>query len=177
MLLESQVDGAITPSKDYNYVWNEETWNDSYQNGGLKLYYEAYPDEDRWNEQEQRPARSTDKVDGEWPSYCVQCWKGAINAPGAKFPWIVPYFTEDVDSKIIFVYNKKTNVPHTVKSYIDEMVQWAMKYAIGGGSLGPDSVTTLEIQDGTIKVEDLSDDLKDKIQPSVDEENENVFIG
>ena len=52
-----------------------------------------------------------------------------------------------------------------------------MKYATGGGSLGPDSVTTLEIQDGTIKVEDLSDDLKDKIQPSVDEENENVFIG
>lgn len=177
MLLESQVDGAITPSKDYNYVWNEETWNNSYQNGGLKLYYEAYPDEDRWNEQEQRPARSTDKVDGQWPDYCVQCWKGAINAPGAKFPWIVPYFTEDVNSKIIFAYNKKTNVPHTVKSYIDEMVQWAMKYATGGGSLGPDSVTTLEIQDGTIKVEDLSDDLKDKIQPSVDEENENVFIG
>lgn len=177
MLLESQADGAITPSKDYNYVWNEETWNDSYQHGGLKLYYEVYPDEDRWNEQEQRPARSTDKVDGEWPNYCVQCWKGAINAPGAKFPWIVPYFTEDVNSKIIFAYNKKTNVPHTVKSYIDEMVQWAMKYAIGGGSLGPDSVTTLEIQDGTIKVEDLSDDLKDKIQPSVDEENENVFIG
>ena len=177
MLLESQVDGAITPSKDYNYVWNEETWNDSYQHGGLKLQYEAYPDEDRWNEQEQRPARSTDKVDGEWPSYCVQCWKGAINAPGAKFPWIVPYFTKDVNSKIIFAYNKKTNVPHTVKSYIDEMVQWAMKYAMGGGSLGPNSITSLDIQDGTIEVEDLSDDLKNKIQPSVDEENENVFIG
>ena len=176
MLLESQVDGTTTPSKNYNYVWNEETWNNSYNNGGLKLYYEAYPDEDRWNEQEQRPARSTDKVAGEWPSYCVQCWKGAINAPGAKFPWIVPYFTEDVDSRIIFAYNKKTNTPHTVKSYIDEKFQWVMEYATGG-SIGPDSITSLEIQDGTIKVEDLSDDLKDKIQPTVDEEDENVFIG
>ena len=176
MLLESQVDGTTTPSKNYNYVWNEETWNNSYNNGGLKLYYEAYPDEDRWNEQEQRPARSTDKVAGEWPSYCIQCWKGAINAPGAKFPWIVPYFTEDVNSKIIFAYNKKTNTPHTVKSYIDEKFQWVMEYA-AGGSIGPDSITSLEIQDGTIKVEDLSDDLKDKIQPTVDEEDENVFIG
>ena len=57
------------------------------------------------------------------------------------------------------------------------MIQWTVKYAIGGGSIGHDSITSLEIQDGTIKVEDLSDDLKDKIQPSVDEENENVFIG
>lgn len=176
MLLESQADGSIIPSKNYNYVYNEETWNNSYQNGGLKLYYQAYPDEDRWNEQAQRPARATDKVDGQWPDYCVQCWKGAINAPGAKFPWIVPYFNEDVNSKIIFAYNKKTNVPHTVKSYIDEKFSWVMKYA-GGGSIGPDSVTTVEIQDGTIQIQDLSEDLKDKIQPSVDEENENVFIG
>ena len=176
MLLESQSDGRIVPSKNYNYVYNEETWNNSYQYGGLKLYYEAYPDEDRWNENEQRPARSSDKIDGQWPEYCVQCWKGAINAPGAKFPWIVPYFSEDVNAKIIFAYNKKTDVPHTVKSYIDEKFRWVSEYSAGGG-LGPDSVTTLEIADGSIKIEDLSDEIKDKIQPSVDEEDENVFIG
>ena len=62
----------------------------------------------------------------------------------------------------------------TIKEYIDYSVS---KYISGGGSFGPNSITSLEIQDGTINVEDLSDDLKDKIQPSVDEENENVFIG
>ena len=62
----------------------------------------------------------------------------------------------------------------TIKEYIDYSIS---KYISGGGSLGPNSVTTLEIQDGTIKIEDLSDDLKDILQPSVDEENENVFIG
>lgn len=106
MLLESQETGAISSSKNYEYIHDEASWNKSYQNGGLKLYYETYPDEDRWNEREQRHAIPSDKIDGEWPDYCIQCWKGAINAPGAKLPWIVPYFTEDVNSKIIFAYNK-----------------------------------------------------------------------
>lgn len=52
-----------------------------------------------------------------------------------------------------------------------------MKYGIGGGTVGPNSITSLEISDGTIQIEDLSDDLKDKLQPTVDEDDENVFIG
>ena len=176
MLLESQDTGVDTASRSYDYVCDEASWNESYQNGGLKKYYEAYPDEDRWNENEDRPARLSDKIDGVWPPYCVQCWKGAVASSSIKLPWIVPYFTEDVNSKIIFAYNKETSTPHTVKSYTDEKFQWVMEYA-AGGSLGPDSVTTVEIKNGTIKVEDLSDDLKDKIQPTVDEEDENLFIG
>lgn len=82
----------------WDYIWNEETWNDAYnkENSALKAYYEKYPDEDRWNENANRPAQARDKVDGEWPDYCVQCWKGAINAPGANYPWCVvnihPFF-------------------------------------------------------------------------------------
>lgn len=177
MLLESQETGVDTASRSYNYVHDEASWNKSYRSGGLKKYYEAYPDEDRWNENEDRPATLSDKIAGVWPPYCVQCWKGAVASSSIKLPWIVPCFTEDVNSKIIFLYNEETDIPHTVKSYIDETLQWVMKYAAGGGSLGPGSVTSIDILDGTIQIEDLSDDLKDKIQPSVDEENENVFIG
>lgn len=176
MLLESQETGVDTASRSYNYVCDEASWNKSYQNGGLKKYYEAYPDEDRWNENEDRPATLSDKIAGVWPPYCVQCWKGAVASSSIKLPWIVPCFTEDVNSKIIFLYNEETDIPHTVKSYIDETFQWVMKYAAGGGSLGPGSVTSVDIADGTIQVEDLSDDVKDKLQAIVDEDEENVHI-
>lgn len=177
MLLESQDTGKQSSSKNYEYVYNEASWNKSYQNGGLKLYYEEYPDEDRWNENADRLAVPSDKIAGVWPPYCVHCWKAVVANQEIKLPWIVPYFTEDVNSKIIFVYNEKTDVPHTVKSYIDETFQWVMKYTAGGGSSGPGSITTVDIADGTITIDDLSDDIKDKIQPTVDEDDENVFIG
>jgi len=35
---------------------------------------------------------------------CERCWKGAINNPGAKYPWVCPNFTEDVDAQVIFRY-------------------------------------------------------------------------
>lgn len=218
-------------SNSFDYIHDEASWNASYNNGGLKLYYEAYPDEDRYNFNENRPAIASDKVDGEWPDYCPHCWKGAIEAPGAKYPWIVPYFTTDVNSKIIFSYQGKDDVrpwgdrifgkgndhkewgcasipvelgeeflldedgnttfelskftmtlehqspnPYSVKTYIEDAIRNAIgQYA--PGSIPADSVTTREIQDGTIAMEDLSDDIKDRIQPTVDEEDENVFIG
>jgi hypothetical protein len=41
---------------------------------------------------------------------CVHCWDGVVNAPGAKLPWIAPYFTEDVNAKIRFEYEGKEPV-------------------------------------------------------------------
>ena len=75
----------------WDYIWNEETWNAAYnkENSPLKEYYDLYPDEDRWNTQANRPAQARDKVDGEWPDYCVRGWQGAVGAPGAQYPWCV----------------------------------------------------------------------------------------
>lgn len=49
-------------SMDFDYVHDEESWNDSYQNGGLKLYYQKYPSEDLWNPTEHRAANFNDKA-------------------------------------------------------------------------------------------------------------------
>ena len=98
-------------------------------NGGLKVYYEwsdtvnAPYKEDLWNTIENRAANINDArkdpdtdelVLDENGNYiydnCERCWEGAINAPEAKYPWIVPYFTEDVNSKIKFQYEGKEDV-------------------------------------------------------------------
>lgn len=89
----------------WDYIWNEETWNDSYANGTLKDYYVwadekgAYPyKEDLWNTVANRAANWNDiEKDGEGKpieyedgyhyANCVRCWQGAINAPGAAYPW------------------------------------------------------------------------------------------
>ena len=91
-----QVNNVVEESKrevvaNWDYIWNEETWNAAYnkENSSLKEYLDAKPDEDRYNYNEGRPAQARDKVDGEWPDYCPQCWEGAIKAPGAKYPWCV----------------------------------------------------------------------------------------
>lgn len=75
----------------WDYVWDENSWNAAYnkENSPLKAYLDNNPDEDRWNERENRWAWGADKVNGEWPEWCVQCWKGAINAQGAQYPWCV----------------------------------------------------------------------------------------
>ena len=93
---------------DWEYIWNEETWNASYENGGLKKYYEwcdggatkPYK-EDLWNTVENRPANWNDTRKDEHGEpvvdengyyiydNCVRCWLGALNAPEAKYPWIV----------------------------------------------------------------------------------------
>lgn len=90
----------------WEYIWNESTWNESYENGGLKDYYvwadqvNAPYKEDLWNTLENRPARLSDaRKDPETGEYvldengnyiydnCVRCWLGALNAPGAAYPW------------------------------------------------------------------------------------------
>ena len=214
-------------SMEFDYIHDEESWNNSYQNGGLKLYYAKYPDEDRWNVQENRPARATDKnPDGTWDdTKCPQCWQGAINAPGAKYPWIVPYFTRDVNSKLIFKYDGKEDVmpwgdavfgvgdgrkqwgcasipvefnddsfdikgqnlfdinkfkmileyqvpvPYTVKTYIDDHMGTGGSYIIGD-----DTVGTNQIIDGSILLDDLSTEVKQKLQATIDEDDENATI-
>ena len=79
----------------WDYIWNEDTWNGAYnkENSPLKEYLDLYPDEDRWNFNENRPAQARDKVDGQWPDYCPQCWKGAVGAPGSAYPWCVVNIT------------------------------------------------------------------------------------
>ena len=41
---------------------------------------------------------------------CQHCWEGSINAPGAKYPWICPTFDKNVNSKLIFRYEGKSDV-------------------------------------------------------------------
>lgn len=91
---------------NWEYIWNEETWNNSYENGGLKDYYiwsdkaNAPYKEDLWNTVKNRAANITDaRKDPETGEYvidengnyiyddCVRCWLGALNAPGAAYPW------------------------------------------------------------------------------------------
>lgn len=93
---------------------SEAAWNAEYQNedSALRKYY-AWSDEanapykeDLWNTVENRPANGTDILtedgtfvwDGGVPvtdengtiyTNCERCWKGAINAPEASYPWAV----------------------------------------------------------------------------------------
>ena len=41
---------------------------------------------------------------------CPQCWQGAVNAPGAKLPWVAIMFDTDVDAKLRFDYEGKDSV-------------------------------------------------------------------
>ena len=100
--------GSVIPAPidevvaEWEYIWNEETWNESYANGLLKDYYEwadglSPYKEDLWNTVAQRPANWSDieKENGKPIEYedgyhytnCVRCWQGALNAPEAKYPW------------------------------------------------------------------------------------------
>lgn len=109
---------------DWDYVWNEETWNDSYENGGLKLYYEWCDNggtkpykEDLWNTVQERPANWNDWIKDDqgqpildengYIQYkdCVRCWQGALNAPEAKFPWCVVKPPIPFKGTIEFVYD------------------------------------------------------------------------
>ena len=103
--LDNYMEIETEESMLYDFVYDEPTWNNSFTNGVLKKYYEKYPDEDRWNQREHRWATAADKVNGEWPDYCVQCWEGAVNAPDAKFPWVCPNFNTDVNAQIVFKYD------------------------------------------------------------------------
>ena len=132
--LDIEIGGEIakdlkTRPCDWDYIWNEETWNASYANGGLKRYYEwcdggatAPYKEDLWNTVENRAANWNDwrrdeqgnPVLDENGYYiydnCVRCWLGALNAPGAKFPWAVVVPPIPFKGTIRFVYGNEDAV-------------------------------------------------------------------
>lgn len=43
------------------YIYDEASWNESYQNGALKKYYKDHPEEDCWNNVENRPCNYNDR--------------------------------------------------------------------------------------------------------------------
>ena len=63
---------------------------------------------------------------------CERCWLGAVNAPGAKYPWIGISFDEDVHSAIKFKYNYPDGS-------VKEALPWGNK-TFGAGSWGVASV-------------------------------------
>lgn len=109
----TSVEKGGTVNVKYDYVCDEASWNESYQNGGLKKYYEAYPDEDRWNINENRPCNANDKnPDGTWnDETCPHCWKGAVKAPGAQYPWFVADFDHTFKGTIELTYGEQTAQP------------------------------------------------------------------
>ena len=72
----------------------------------------------------------------------------------------------------ITLYSDTTYKSCNIKEYVDYMVS---HYA-GGGIVGPSTVDSAAIIDGSIGIEDLSDEIKEKLQATVDEEDENVTI-
>lgn len=112
----------------WEYIWNEETWNAAYAGETMQAYYTwadevgSYPyKEDLWNEAEQRAANWNDipKDESGQPietdhgyeyidslgNPCVRCWLGAVNAPGAKYPWCVVTVPNPFEGTIKFVYD------------------------------------------------------------------------
>lgn len=49
-------------------------------------------------------------------------------------------------------------------------------FAGGGGQPGPDTVGTEELKDGAVEMQDLHDDVKDKIQKTYDEDDETLHM-
>lgn len=172
---------------DFEYIYDEATWNASTESGALKPYLENNPTEDRWNTIENRACNFNDKlytvnifetenseesvegtfsafwysdtiqkitnVDNEEevyyldmfyslddglhelfedsskqtttgkfarfddmyfnPETCPQCWEGAINAPGAKYPWLAISFNEPTTAKIKLQYIDGEDISET----------------------------------------------------------------
>lgn len=47
---------------NYEFINDETSWNASYANGTLKVYYEKYPEEDCWNNTQNRACNYNDRV-------------------------------------------------------------------------------------------------------------------
>lgn len=130
---ESGKESTTETVATWDYIHDEESWNASYQSGGLKDYYEwcdggatkPYK-EDLWNTTELRAAGWNEWVKDEnnepildengYITYtddgtkngtpCVRCWLGALNAPEAEYPWVVVTPPKPFTGKIKFVYNE-----------------------------------------------------------------------
>lgn len=172
-------DEPIETQAEFDYIWNETTWNAAYAKAPLQAYYENHPEEDCWNTTANRACNYNDrlyvgKIDNEsfngkatWASDnaqkitfdneeyyapifygfepqtvalyenveltqstgkefvittvcysedCPHCWLGAINAPGAIYPWCVVAIPESFNGTIKFVYDETNVVERTVES-------------------------------------------------------------
>ena len=122
---------------DYEYIYDEESWNKSYENGILKKYYEwadtkgAFPyKEDYYNTETNQAAGWNDYIknpetgepqmfeDGyRFPETCVRCWLGAINAPidhsqyptlKSYYPWVAVNVPKGYGGSVEVTYNEET---------------------------------------------------------------------
>ena len=120
-LLENDADqdASITEIKDtiaglwnieeesisYDYIYDEASWVDSFENGVLKKYYEKYPDEDLYNVETGAAATFNDK------QYVVEIYSDAdaqnlVNTADYKAGWVsttVQKITGVVDNSIYFI--------------------------------------------------------------------------
>ena len=72
VIVQPEVDPrpAEEESDMYDYVYDEDSWNESEANGALKKYHEKYPEEDWWNVTADRACNYNDRlyvgfIDGE----------------------------------------------------------------------------------------------------------------
>lgn len=120
-------------SKYYSLIKDET----SYNNCTTLAQYYAWSDqvnapykEDLYNTVEKRAANINDaKKDLETNEYlldeygnyiyenCERCWEGAINAPGAKFPWMVVDYTGEIPATITFKYTYSDGTVKEVKPW------------------------------------------------------------
>lgn len=108
---------------EWDFIYDEASWNAAYEKPTMQAYYEwsdrvnkPYK-EDLYNTVEGRAANWNDaredsngeKVVDENGNYiydnCERCWEGAINAPGAKYPWAVVTLPEEFEGVIKFTYD------------------------------------------------------------------------
>ena len=127
--------------KYFKVISDEESWNNAGK--GLQDYYiwsdqaNAPYKEDLWNTVAERAANINDaKKNAETGEYeldeygnyiyenCERCWKGAVNAPGAKYPWIVVNITDDVESTITFKYTYPDGTVKTVNPWGDRVFSY-----------------------------------------------------
>jgi hypothetical protein len=170
-------DPSYIESIEYDYVYDEASWNASEASGALSKYHAKYPEEDWWNNTANRACNYNDRIylgtlveaeasanvsatvawaseaaqkitiDGvdyfgaifygfepqdvvlfndvalteaadktlqissiSYSSDCGRSWAGALNAPGAQYPWVCPNFTTDVNGTVIFRYEGADDV-------------------------------------------------------------------
>lgn len=130
--------------KSYYSIINDETsWNENYKEGtGLWKYYQwsdlanAPYKEDLWNTVEKRAANINDAKKNDEGEYeldengnyiyenCERCWKGAINAPGAKYPWVVVNIADNTESTVSLKYHYPDGIIKEVKPWGDKILEW-----------------------------------------------------
>lgn len=108
---------------EWDFIHDKASWDAAYEKPTMQAYYEwsdrinkPYK-EDLYNTVEGRAANWNDaredsngeKVVDENGNYiydnCERCWEGAINAPGAKYPWAVVTLPEGFEGVIKFTYD------------------------------------------------------------------------